>query len=113
MNKSLNVVKIVRSLRDLKILMNNSLLNDELRKYLRHAEKNLIDLESDSDDDENRLKITDNSDGDEGIEMQNHEAAGCSIQTTPRKKPNESFAFTPDAIMKNITKDIVTRPRAL
>ena len=51
LKKSLNVVKIIRSLRELKILMNNSLLNDELRKYLRHAEKNLIDLESGSDSD--------------------------------------------------------------
>lgn len=49
---SLNVVKIIRSLRDLKILMNNSLLSPELKNYLRHAEKNLIDLENTSDLDE-------------------------------------------------------------
>lgn len=48
LKSSLNVIKIIRSLRDLKILMNNSLLNPELKNYLRHAEKNLIDLEDTS-----------------------------------------------------------------
>lgn len=32
--------------------MNNSLLSPELKNYLRHAEKNLIDLENTSDLDE-------------------------------------------------------------
>ena len=64
----MNVVKIIRSLRDLKILMNNSLLNADLKNYLRHAEKNLIDLENTSDLDEDEVDFS-NSVNVEEIEL--------------------------------------------
>ena len=47
---ALNMVKIVKNLRQLKILMNNSLMSPEVKFMLQHAEKNFIDLDgSDSD----------------------------------------------------------------
>ena len=41
----LNIVKIIRSLRDIKILMKNSLMTPELKQMIRHTDKNLIDLD--------------------------------------------------------------------
>ena len=50
----LNIVKIIRNLKDIKILMKYSLLTPELKHQIRHSEKYLIDIdkneEADQDD---------------------------------------------------------------
>ena len=47
--------------------MNNSLLNPELKKFLKHAEKNLIDLEdtSDCDHEHNSIELDESNHGDD------------------------------------------------
>ena len=41
----MNLVKIIRSLRDLKILMNNSLMSVGMKHHIRNSRKNIINLE--------------------------------------------------------------------
>ena len=45
----LDVIKIVKSLKKLKILMENSFMTDEVKKQIKHSEKNIIYLSSDDD----------------------------------------------------------------
>lgn len=52
----LDIVKIVKSLKKLKILMENSLMTEEVKKQIKHSEKNLIYL-SDSGDDREAHEI--------------------------------------------------------
>ena len=47
----LNIVKIIKNLKDIKILMKYSLLTKELKHQIRHSEKYLIDLDADVEDD--------------------------------------------------------------
>lgn len=49
---SLDIVKIVKSLKKLKILMENSFMTDDVKKQIKHSEKNLIFLSSNSSGDE-------------------------------------------------------------
>lgn len=44
--KELDIVKIMKSIRNVKILMKNSLLSPDVKFQIAHAEKNLIDLET-------------------------------------------------------------------
>ena len=53
----LDVVKIVKSLKKLKILMENSFLTEKVKKQIKHSEKNIIQLSSDDSHDLNNLEI--------------------------------------------------------
>ena len=54
MENQLNIIKIVRNVRNLKMISKFSLLTPKLKQQLTHAEKNLIDLdEGESNPDEN------------------------------------------------------------
>ena len=59
----MNIVKIIRTLRDIKILMKNSLMTHEVKHEIRHADKNVIDLEDTIDED--AVEIEDEPSGDE------------------------------------------------
>jgi hypothetical protein len=48
--KELDIVKIMKSLRDIKLLMKNSLMTQEIKYQVAHSEKNFIDIELDNDD---------------------------------------------------------------
>ena len=48
--KELDIVKILKSLRDIKILMKNSLMTPEIKYQIAHCEKNFIDIEIDKDE---------------------------------------------------------------
>ena len=52
---NLDVVKIIKSLKKLKILMENSFLTDEVKKQIKHSEKNILNLSSDENED--KIKI--------------------------------------------------------
>lgn len=49
MEKQLNIIKLIKNVRNQKVLTKNSLMSEELRQQLKHCEKNLIDLEDTSD----------------------------------------------------------------
>ena len=49
MIKQLNVVKIIKNTRNQKIISMNSILTNELKQQLKHAEQALINLEDSSD----------------------------------------------------------------
>ena len=42
----LNIVKVIRALRNIKILMRNSLMSKRVKYEIKHAEKNLINIDS-------------------------------------------------------------------
>ena len=44
--RELDILKIMKSIRNVKILMKNSSLSPEVKFQIAHAEKNLIDLEA-------------------------------------------------------------------
>jgi hypothetical protein len=46
--KELNVVKVIRNLRNLKILVKNTFMNDEMKEEIKYSNKNIIDLEESS-----------------------------------------------------------------
>ena len=46
----LDVVKIVKSLKKLKILMENTMMTDDIKKEIKHSEKNIIYLSSEEED---------------------------------------------------------------
>ena len=50
LSQDLDIVKIIRSLRDLKILMKNSLMSKNMKLQIRHSGKNLINLYSEEDE---------------------------------------------------------------
>ena len=45
--KELDIVKIMKSLRDIKLLMKNSLMTPDIKYQVAHSEKNFIDIEMD------------------------------------------------------------------
>ena len=47
-DKELNVVKVIRNLRNLKILIKNTFMNDEMKEEIKYSNKNIIDLEESS-----------------------------------------------------------------
>lgn len=49
MEKQLNIIKLIKNVRDQKVLSKNSLMSEQLKQQLKHSEKNLIDLEDTSD----------------------------------------------------------------
>jgi hypothetical protein len=48
--KELNIVKIMKSVRDIKILMKHSMMSPDVRFQVAHSVKNFIDIEIDSDE---------------------------------------------------------------
>ena len=48
--KQLDVIKIVKGLRNVRILMENSFMTEDVKKQIKHSEKFLIYLSSDSAD---------------------------------------------------------------
>ena len=48
----LNIVKIMKSMRDMKILMKNSLMDNQIRYQIKHSEKNILNLDSTSSEEE-------------------------------------------------------------
>ena len=42
----LNIVKVIRALRNIKILMRNSLMSKQVKYEIKHVEKNLINIDS-------------------------------------------------------------------
>lgn len=93
LEKELNIVKILRSLRFIKILMKNSLMSPQVKFEIKHSGKNLIVLdetqESDSDDDVKNLSLDD------------------SLQTFEDNLPKPTS--NPDDILKNLKKNILAR----
>lgn len=60
-NKELNILKIIKSLRDMKILMKSKMLDKETKFEIAHSRKNIIDIDEptssdDGDQDEKELK---------------------------------------------------------
>ena len=53
----LDIVKIVKSLKKLKIVMENSFMTEDVKKQIKHSEKNLIYLSSDNEDERNAHKV--------------------------------------------------------
>jgi hypothetical protein len=51
--KELDIVKIMKSLRDIKLLMKNSLMTPDIKFQVAHCEKNFIDIELDGEDSSN------------------------------------------------------------
>ena len=49
-NKEMNMVKLIKGLRNIKILMKNSMMSKEVRKQLMHVDKNVINLDTSSED---------------------------------------------------------------
>ena len=49
MEKELDIIKILKSLRDIKMLMKNSLMTPDIKYQIAHSEKNFIDIEFDKD----------------------------------------------------------------
>lgn len=47
-DKELNVVKVIRNLRNLKILVKHTFMNDEMKEEIKYSNKNIIDLEESS-----------------------------------------------------------------
>ncbi len=45
MNSELNIVKIAKSIRNLKVLVKSSLMNKEIRLQIEHAKNSVIDLD--------------------------------------------------------------------
>lgn len=58
LDAELNIVKIIHSLRNMKVLLKSSLMTDDVRFKIMHSQKNFINLDesasssSDSDDDD-------------------------------------------------------------
>ena len=48
--KELNIVKIMKSVRDIKILMKHYMMSTDVRFQVAHSVKNFIDIEIDSDE---------------------------------------------------------------
>ena len=49
-NKEMNMVKLIKGLRNIKILMKNSMMSKDVRFQLEHVDKNVINLDTSSDD---------------------------------------------------------------
>lgn len=53
----LNIIKIIKNLKDIKILMKYSLLTKELKHQIRHSEKYLIDLDAEIEEEPDESDI--------------------------------------------------------
>ena len=50
LDAELNIVKMIQSLRNMKVLLKSSLLNDDVKFQIAHSNKNFIDLDASSSD---------------------------------------------------------------
>jgi hypothetical protein len=55
----LNIIKLIKNLRNQKILSKNSLLTKEVKNQIKHQEQNLINLEDTSDFDSDEMSSED------------------------------------------------------
>jgi len=58
-NKELNILKIIKSLRDMKILMKSKMLDRETKFEIAHNDKNVIDIDeptSSGGDDQKKMQ---------------------------------------------------------
>ena len=53
----LNIVKIAKQQTDVKVLLKNSMLNDEIMYQIRHSQKNCIDLDASSESETEKEEI--------------------------------------------------------
>ena len=49
MEKQLNIIKLIKNVRNQKAISKHSLMSEQLKQQLKHCEKNLIDLGDTSD----------------------------------------------------------------
>ena len=45
LSEEVNIIKILKDLRDLKVIIKHSLMNPEIKFQIQHTEENLIDLD--------------------------------------------------------------------
>ena len=103
----LNIVKIMKSLRDMKILMKNSMMDKQVRYQIRHSEKNILNLDSTSSEeygDEVEEPQTKQKD-------QENDQGGCD-QHFHMDNPNEDahakkMTMNPEDIQNNLTNNIM------
>ena len=57
LEQELDIVKLVRNTRNSKNLLKNSLMSPEIKRRLSHTDKNLVDIDTSSDED-NGLKYS-------------------------------------------------------
>lgn len=57
LKQELDIVKLVRNTRNSKSLLKNSLMSPEIKRRLSHTDKNLVDIDTSSDE-ENGLQYT-------------------------------------------------------
>lgn len=57
LKQELDIVKLVRNTRNSKSLLKNSLMSPEIKRRLSHTDKNLVDIDTSSDE-ENALQYT-------------------------------------------------------
>ena len=55
MNKELDIIKLVKNLRYLKILVKNSFINEKIKFMIINSEKNAIDIDNQDSLNENKL----------------------------------------------------------
>ena len=55
MNKELDIIKLVKNLRYLKILVKNSFINEKIKFMIINSEKNAIDIDNQDGLNENKL----------------------------------------------------------
>ena len=58
LDAELNIVKMIQSLRNMKVLLKSSLLNDDVKFQIAHSNKNFIDLDASSSDSDSELSET-------------------------------------------------------
>lgn len=96
------MVKIVKNLRQLKILMNNSLMSPEVKFMLQHAEKNFIDLDgSDSDYSSEALEGSDEPITPTNVQLVQQDVKAPANQT-PVPIPAKRFGTAPEDIVNNL-----------
>jgi hypothetical protein len=73
MENQLNIIKMVKNVRNLKMISKFSLLTPRLKQQLTHAEKNLINLEE-SDEIKGSESASNEDSGIEGFDVSDSEA---------------------------------------
>ena len=54
---NLDVVKMIKSVKKLKILMENLFMTDEVKKQIKHSEKNILNLSSEENEDKKKFHL--------------------------------------------------------
>ena len=58
LTNELNVVKIVKNLRHLKILLKDTIINSDVKYQLEHAQKNIIYIDEQDENELNKIAIS-------------------------------------------------------